>query len=193
MNRKLTGSPADRRPPCSPTPRSPSLGTVFNYPDILKEPADDILVAFRASQDGRGRLVRRARPLRRTSSRRSPSESAGSPTHRAMRVAVPVGIAAAVVQVIGLSRWPLLVPEAAPPTRPVRDPVRSPPPRRESFATRSPDPRQPDRGDLRLPVHRRLDRCWSCVALSRSDRRPLVHRAGRGRRGARSWPGCCPR
>ena len=30
--------------------------------------------------------------------------------HRAMRVAVPVGIAAAVVQVIGLSRWPLLVP-----------------------------------------------------------------------------------
>ncbi len=27
-----------------------------------------------------------------------------------MRVAVPVGIAAAVVQVIGLSRWPLLVP-----------------------------------------------------------------------------------
>jgi len=27
-----------------------------------------------------------------------------------MRVAVPVGIAAAVVQVIGLARWPLLVP-----------------------------------------------------------------------------------
>jgi hypothetical protein len=27
-----------------------------------------------------------------------------------MRVAVPVGIAAAIVQVIGLSRWPLLVP-----------------------------------------------------------------------------------
>jgi hypothetical protein len=31
-------------------------------------------------------------------------------THRAMRIAVPVGIAAAVVQVVGLSRWPLLVP-----------------------------------------------------------------------------------
>ena len=29
---------------------------------------------------------------------------------RAMRIAVPVGIAAAVVQVIGLLRWPLLVP-----------------------------------------------------------------------------------
>jgi hypothetical protein len=27
-----------------------------------------------------------------------------------MRIAVPVGIAAAVVQVVGLSRWPLLVP-----------------------------------------------------------------------------------
>jgi hypothetical protein len=31
-------------------------------------------------------------------------------TRRAMRVAVPVGIAAAVVQVVGLMRWPLLVP-----------------------------------------------------------------------------------
>ena len=30
--------------------------------------------------------------------------------HPAMRAAVPVGIAAAVVQVIGLARWPLLVP-----------------------------------------------------------------------------------
>ena len=29
---------------------------------------------------------------------------------RAMRIAVPVGIAAAVVQVIGLARWPILVP-----------------------------------------------------------------------------------
>jgi hypothetical protein len=33
--------------------------------------------------------------------------------HRAMRIAVPVGIAAAVVQVIGLARWPLLVPRFA--------------------------------------------------------------------------------
>ena len=34
-------------------------------------------------------------------------------THRAMRLAVPVGIAAAVVQVVGLARWPLLVPRFA--------------------------------------------------------------------------------
>lgn len=85
------------------------LGSVFNYPDILKEPTDEILAGFREHQGavtfwfavmavsaalfapiaiGVGRLSR----------------------HRAMRVAVPVGVAAAVVQVIGLSRWPLLVP-----------------------------------------------------------------------------------
>ena len=30
--------------------------------------------------------------------------------HKAMRIAVPVGIAAAIVQVVGLLRWPILVP-----------------------------------------------------------------------------------
>ena len=86
-----------------------ALGTVFNYPDVLKEPTADILGAFRANQTtvsvwftvlalsaalfapiaiGVGRLS----------------------THRAMRVAVPVAMAAAAVQVIGLMRWPLLVP-----------------------------------------------------------------------------------
>ena len=85
------------------------LGGVFGYPDVLKEPVADILAAFRANQAtvmtwfavmalsaalfapiaiGVGRLSDR----------------------RVMRIAVPVGIAAAVVQVIGLSRWPLLVP-----------------------------------------------------------------------------------
>src|SRR4051812_20424969 len=85
------------------------LGSVFDYPDILQEPTDTILTAFRASEStvtgwfivmavsaalfapiaiGVGRLSR----------------------HPAMRAAVPVGIAAAVVQVLGLSRWPLLVP-----------------------------------------------------------------------------------
>jgi Domain of unknown function (DUF4386) len=85
------------------------LGAVFNYPDVLKEPVDVILRSFLASQAvvsfwftvlalsaalfapiaiGVGRLS----------------------TSRVMRVAVPVGIAAAAVQVIGLMRWPLLVP-----------------------------------------------------------------------------------
>jgi hypothetical protein len=86
-----------------------ALGSVFDYPDILQKPTDEILAAFTASQSsvmgwfvvlalsaalfapiaiGVGRLAR----------------------NRAMRIAVPVGIAAAVVQVAALSRWPLLVP-----------------------------------------------------------------------------------
>jgi hypothetical protein len=85
------------------------LGSVFNYPDILKEPVDDVLASFRTSQTtvsvwftvmalsaalfapiaiGVGRLS----------------------SHPAMRWAVPAGIAAAAVQFIGLMRWPLLVP-----------------------------------------------------------------------------------
>jgi hypothetical protein len=85
------------------------LGAVFNYPDILGEPVDDILAAFRANQAAvvgwftvmalsAALLVPIAIGVGRLSS------------HRAMRIAVPVGIAAAVVQVIGLARWPLLVP-----------------------------------------------------------------------------------
>ena len=85
------------------------LGMVFNYPDVLKEPVEDILAAFRASQTavmvGFAVLALSAAlmaPIAIGVGRLS--------THRAMRVAVPVGIAAAIVQVIGLSRWPLLVP-----------------------------------------------------------------------------------
>ena len=85
------------------------LGMVFNYPDVLKEPVEDILAAFTASQTavtvGFAVLALSAAlmaPIAIGVGRLS--------SHRAMRVAVPVGIAAAVVQVIGLSRWPLLVP-----------------------------------------------------------------------------------
>jgi hypothetical protein len=85
------------------------LGMVFNYPDILGEPVDDIFAAFRASQTAvvgwftvmalsAALLIPIAIGVGRLSSR------------RAMRIAVPAGIAAAVVQVIGLARWPLLVP-----------------------------------------------------------------------------------
>jgi hypothetical protein len=86
-----------------------ALGSIFNYPDVLDEPAGDVLGSFREHQSavstwfavlalaaallapiaiGVGRLSRT----------------------RAMRVAVWVGIAAAAVQVIGLLRWPVLVP-----------------------------------------------------------------------------------
>jgi hypothetical protein len=85
------------------------LGMVFNYPDVLGEPVEDILAAFRANQTtvvawfavmalSAGLFAPIAIGVGRLS------------THRAMRIAVPVGIAAAAVQAIGLARWPLLVP-----------------------------------------------------------------------------------
>ncbi|MGK5115620.1 MULTISPECIES: hypothetical protein [unclassified Geodermatophilus] len=85
------------------------LGSVFDYPDVLKQPADDVLASFRASQAaitgwflalavGAAMMVPIAVGVGRL------SRSA------AMRWAVPVGIAAALVQVAGLLRWPLLVP-----------------------------------------------------------------------------------
>ena len=85
------------------------LGAVFDYPDVLKHPAGEVLAAFRASPLpvtswflvlalGAAMLAPVAVGVGRLSA------------SRAMRIAVPVGIAAAAVQVIGLLRWPLLVP-----------------------------------------------------------------------------------
>jgi hypothetical protein len=85
------------------------LGFVFDYPDVLQQPVEDVLVAFRDAQTtivvwfavmalSAALLVPIAVGVGRLS------------TSRAMQVAVPVGIAAALVQVIGLARWPLLVP-----------------------------------------------------------------------------------
>jgi hypothetical protein len=85
------------------------LGTVFNYPDVLKEPVEEILTAFRASQA----TVTAWFAVMAVSAALFAPIAIGVgrlSTHRAMRFAVPVGIAAAVVQVIGLSRWPILVP-----------------------------------------------------------------------------------
>jgi hypothetical protein len=85
------------------------LGTVFNYPDVLNEPAGEVLAAFRRSQGvvstwflvlaGSAALLA---PIALGVGRMSSS--------RTMRIAVRVGVAAAVVQVIGLLRWPILVP-----------------------------------------------------------------------------------
>src|SRR3954447_13239410 len=85
------------------------LGSVFDYPDVLKQPAGDVLASFPNSQAtvtpwflalalGAALLAPIAVGVGRLSS------------SRPMRWAVPVGIAAAVVQVVGLLRWPLLVP-----------------------------------------------------------------------------------
>src|SRR3954466_14819410 len=85
------------------------LGAVFDYPDVLRQPADDVLASFRDSQGvvpawfvalalGAALLAPVAVGVGRLS------------TSRPLRWSVPVGIAAAVVQVVGLLRWPLLVP-----------------------------------------------------------------------------------
>ena len=85
------------------------LGSTFNYPDVLKEPVAVILASFRENQ---GQVSFWFAVLAVSAALFAPiAIGVGRlSTHRAMRVAVPVGIAAAVVQVIGLSRWPLLVP-----------------------------------------------------------------------------------
>jgi hypothetical protein len=85
------------------------LGMVFGYPDVLKHPAVDVLASFRASQGavsawflllavGAALLAPVAIGVGRLSDA------------QAMRWAVRAGVAAAVVQVVGLLRWPLLVP-----------------------------------------------------------------------------------
>jgi hypothetical protein len=85
------------------------LGTVFDYPDVLKHPAADVLASFRASQLAvAGWFLVLAlgavllAPVAVGVGRLSDS--------RAMAWAVRAGVAAAVVQVVGLLRWPLLVP-----------------------------------------------------------------------------------
>ena len=85
------------------------LGVVFSYPDVLKEPVEEILAKFRASQNA---VMFWFAVLAISAALFAPiAIGVGRlSTRRAMRVAVPVGIAAAVVQVIGLLRWPLLVP-----------------------------------------------------------------------------------
>jgi hypothetical protein len=86
-----------------------ALGMVFNYPDVLKEPVEEILAQFRASQSA---VMFWFAVLAFSAALFAPiAIGVGRLSSQwAMRVAVPVGIAAAVVQVIGLSRWPLLVP-----------------------------------------------------------------------------------
>ena len=86
-----------------------ALGAIFDYPDVLDEPAGQVLASFRDHEDAVSAwfavLALSAAllaPVAIGVGRLSPA--------RAMRIAVPVGIAAAVVQVIGLLRWPILVP-----------------------------------------------------------------------------------
>jgi hypothetical protein len=86
-----------------------ALGSIFNYPDVLDEPAADVLASFR---DHEGAVSAWFTVLALSAALLAPiaiGVGRMSPA-RPMRIAVRVGIAAAVVQVIGLMRWPLLVP-----------------------------------------------------------------------------------
>jgi len=85
------------------------LGDVFNYPDVLKEPSRVVLERFHEHQASVSFWFT---VLALSAALFAPIAIGVGKlrSDRFMRLAVPIGIAAAVVQVIGLSRWPLLVP-----------------------------------------------------------------------------------
>lgn len=86
-----------------------ALGSIFNYPGVLDKPAGQVVASFR---DHQGAVSAWFTVLALSAALLAPVAigvgrlSSG----RAMRIAVPVGITAAAVQVIGLLRWPILVP-----------------------------------------------------------------------------------
>ena len=86
-----------------------ALGSVFNYPDVLDEPVADVLtdVPRRTGSVAAWFVVLACSAALLAPIAIGVGRLASS---RAMHVAVRVGIAAAVVQVVGLLRWPILVP-----------------------------------------------------------------------------------
>src|SRR3954447_20892241 len=86
-----------------------ALGSIFDYPDVLDEPAGAVLASFREHETAvsawfsvlalsAALLAPIAVGVARLSSK------------RVMRIAMWIGTAAAVVRVVGLLRWPILVP-----------------------------------------------------------------------------------
>lgn len=88
------------------------LGVSFDYPGVLQSPAADVLARFRAHQST---VVALFTPLAVAACAFGPlAVLVGRFDDSAtMRWAVRAGIAAAVVQAVGLLRWPLLVPGLA--------------------------------------------------------------------------------
>ena len=158
-----------------------ALGSIFNYPDVLDEPAGKVLAVVPRPRGRRQRLVLGPGALRRAARSDRDRRRAPLVAARAMRIAVPVGIAAAVVQVIGLLRWPILVPGYASDAA-SGDAASRPPPRLVHDGERH--PRHGHRRDARLPAHRHVDGARHRRARA-ALRRPLVPGAGRGVRGAR--------
>ena len=108
MNRKLTAGMLIAAAVLM-TAAFTALGTVFNYPDILSQPVEEVLTAFRAHQTA---VIGWFTLLAASAALFAPiAVGVGRlSTSPLMRAAVPIGIAAAGVQAIGLLRWPLLVP-----------------------------------------------------------------------------------
>lgn len=85
------------------------LGTAFDYPDVLNQPPADVLVRFHENAVLIGALFLL---LAAGAALLAPIAIAVSRLGEgtALRVSRIVGVAAAVVQVVGLLRWPLVVP-----------------------------------------------------------------------------------
>jgi hypothetical protein len=83
-----------------------ALGSIFNYPDVLDEPAGDVLNSFLAHQAA----VSAWFTVLALSAALFAPIAIGVGRILPNALAVKVGVAAAVVQVIGLARWPILVP-----------------------------------------------------------------------------------
>ena len=88
------------------------LGALFDYPDVLQQPGAEVLASFRDHQAGvmgwfavllagAALMAPIAVGVRRLG------------TGRAATAALVAGVAAAVVQVVGLSRWLLVIPTVA--------------------------------------------------------------------------------
>jgi hypothetical protein len=85
------------------------LGSVFDYPDILQKPADKILREYRSNE---GTIIALFVLLTVSAALLAPiSILLGRLADNEVgRWSIRVGIAAAIVQVIGLMRWSLIVP-----------------------------------------------------------------------------------
>ena len=132
------------------------LARTFEYPDILRKEPGEILTRFRAGGSGpRPALVGvRARRPRLHPVRRGRPGDPGARHAPSRRSRSPSGIAAGLVQAIGLVRWPFLVPELA---RRYTDPAATQAQRDMVELVFSSDPspaRRRDRRALRLPADR---------------------------------------
>ena len=86
------------------------LAAVFDYPDVLNRPAAEVLDSFNANQPAVPLLFLLLAAAAALLAPISIGLAGRTPDSRAARLIVGFGIAAGAVQVIGLLRWPLVVP-----------------------------------------------------------------------------------